>query len=84
MKKDGKISEDMPLIWWNVFTKMWGVFGGEQIGSDDNGELYKGTIYFMIAGLKESTHVIKTSPQITINAVWFRDELFECLDAQTE
>ena len=59
-------------------------FGGEQIGSDDNGELYKGTIYFMIAGLKESTHVIKTSPQITINAVWFRDELFECLDDQTE
>ena len=59
-------------------------FGGEQIGSDDNGELYKRTIYFMIAGLKESTHVIKPSPQITINSAWFRDELFECLDAQTE
>ena len=59
-------------------------FGGEQIGSDDNGELYKGTIYFMIAGLKESTHVIKSSPQITLNATWFRDELFECLDVHTE
>ena len=59
-------------------------FGVEQIGSGNNGELYKGTIYFMIAGLKESTHVIKSSLQITINAAWFRDELFECLDAQTE
>ena len=59
-------------------------FGGEQIGSNDTGELYKGTIHFMIVGLKESTHVIKSSPQITINAAWFRDELLECIDAQTE
>ena len=38
----------------------------------------------MIAGLKKSTHVIKPSPQITINATWFRDEVFECFDVQTE
>ena len=59
-------------------------FGGEQIGSNDNEGLDKGTICFMIAGLKESTYVIKSSPQITINNAWFKNELFECLDAQTE
>ena len=57
-------------------------FGGEQISSDEIGELYKGIVYFMIAGLKESTHVIKSSLQRTINDAWFGDELFECLYAK--
>ena len=56
-------------------------FGGELIGSDENGELYKGIVCFMVVGLKESIpYVISSSPEITINAAWFRNELFECLD----
>ena len=57
-------------------------FGGEQICSKGNGELYKIIVYFIIARLKESTHMIKSSLQITINTAWFRDKLFECLNAQ--
>ena len=35
-------------------------FGGEMIGGDDEGELYKGIICFMVVGLKESIpYVIK-------------------------
>ena len=50
------------------------------IGSDENGELYKGIVCFMIIGLKESTlYMIKSSPEITINAAWFSDECFDVL-----
>ena len=36
---------------------------------------------FMIVWLTESVpYVIKSSPEITINAAWHRCELFECLD----
>ena len=44
-------------------------FGGEMIGGDDEGELYKGIICFMIVGLKESIpYVIKKS--IASNQQW--------------
>ena len=34
--------------------KCQGYFGGKVLGSDENGELYKGIVCFMIVGLKES------------------------------
>ena len=56
-------------------------FDDDILGSEKNGELYQEIVCFMIVGLKESiTYVIKSSPEITVNAVWLRDELFECLD----
>ena len=37
-------------------------FGGEMIGCDDEGELYKGIVCFMIIGLKESIpYMMKSS-----------------------
>ena len=41
-------------------------FGGELIGSDENGELDKGIVYFMIEGTKSPSHAIKSSPEITM------------------
>ena len=47
-------------IWWNVLTKKSRVFLGRNIGCDDEGELYKGLVSFMIVGLEESfPYVIK-------------------------
>ena len=39
-------------------------FGGEMIDCDDEGELYKGIVYFMIVDVEESIpYVIKSSPE---------------------
>ena len=80
--KDSKISEDICLLFDEMYLqKCEEYFGGELIGSDENGELYKETVCFMIVGLKESIpYMVKSSLEITINAAWLRDELFECLD----
>ena len=53
------------------------------IGSDENGELDKGIVCSMLEGLKESILCDQVIPRNN-NAVWLRDELFECLDAQIE
>ena len=67
----------------NFFLQKCGeYFEGELNGSDDNGELYKGIVYFMIVVWTNPSRVIKSSPEITINATWLRDELFECLVTQ--
>ena len=42
--------------------------GGEFIGVNENGDLFKGTVVFMIAGLKNSVPmVVRASPEISIN-----------------
>ena len=48
LKKDGKISEDICLLFDEMYLqKCEEYFGGEQIGSDENGELDKGIVCFM-------------------------------------
>ena len=55
-------------------------FGGEMIGGDDEGELYKDIICFMIVGSKESIpYVIKSSPETNIDANWLKTELLDSL-----
>ena len=64
LKKDGKISEDICLLFDEMYLqKCEEYFGGELIGSDENGELYKEIVCFMIVRLSPS-HVIKLSPEI--------------------
>ena len=42
-------------------------FWGEMFVCDNKGELYKGIVYFMIFGLKDSIpYVIKSSPETNI------------------
>ena len=49
------MSEDICLLFDEMYLqKCEEYFGGELIGSDENGELYKGIVCFMIVGLKES------------------------------
>ena len=53
--KDGKISEAICLLFDEMYLqKCEEYFGGGLIGSDENGELYKEIVCFMIVRLKES------------------------------
>ena len=50
-------------------------------GCDDEGELYKGIVCFMIVGLKESIpYEIKSSPETNIDANWLKTELLDSLE----
>ena len=56
LKNDGEISEDICLLLDEMYLqKCEEYFGGELTGSDENGELYKAIVCFMIVGLKGST-----------------------------
>ena len=51
---------------------------GGIIGWDDEVELYKGIVCFMIVALKESIpYVIKSLPEINIDANWLKTELLD-------
>ena len=81
MKKDGKISKDIYLLFDKMYLqKCEEYFGGELIGSNENGELDNGIACFLIEGMKESIPCDQVISKNN-NAVWLRDELFECLDA---
>ena len=84
LKKNGKISEDICLLLDEMhLRKCEEYFGGELTGSDKSEELDKGIVCFMMEGMKQSIpwdQVISRNN----NALWLRDELFECLYAQIE
>ena len=55
LKKDGKLSEGICFLFDEMYLqKCEEYFGGGLIGSNENGEWYKGIVCFMIVGLKES------------------------------
>ena len=55
--------------------------GGEVHGADENNELYKGLVCFMIVGMKESVpYVIKSIPEIKINGGWLKEQILDCLN----
>ena len=63
------------------FWKGQEYFGWEIIGGDDEGELYKGIVCFIIVSLKELIAcVIKSSPETNIDASWFKLELLDSFE----
>ena len=49
LKKDGKISEDICLLFDEMYLQKCEEYTGDELtGSDENGELYKDIVCFMI------------------------------------
>ena len=78
LKKYGKISEDICLLFDKTYLQIV-----RSIGSNESGEWDKGIVCLMIEGMKESISYDEIISRNS-NASWLRDELFECLDAQIE
>ena len=54
--------------------------GGEIIGANENNELYKGLLSFMIAGLKENVpYIIKSVPERNIDGKWIKEQILDSL-----
>ena len=81
LKKAGKISEDIILMFDEIYLKKCEEFSGaECTGSDENGELYKGLVCFMIVGLKTSvSFVVKSVPETKITGEWLKQNIEDCI-----
>ena len=56
--------------------------GAEYVGADEEGNLYKEIVAFMIVGLKKSIpYIIKASPEVTINGSWLSTEICSCISS---
>ena len=66
LKSLGAISIDVVLMFDEMYLQKCEEYsGGEIIGADENNELFKGLLSFMIVGLKENVpYVIKSVPEV--------------------
>ena len=86
LRENGSISKDIILIFDEMFLqKSEGYVGGEMIGADKEGHLYKGIMSFMIVGLKSSVpYVIKAIPEKKIEGGWLKNEIKSCIEVLQE
>ena len=65
LKSQGVISEDVVLMFDEIYLQKCEEYcGGEIIAANENNELYKGSLSFMIVGLKVNVHYsIKSVPE---------------------
>ena len=81
LSEKGKISQDCILILDEMYLQKGTQFhGGEYVGSNENGEFYKGIMVFMISGLKETVPcVVKVCPEVTVTGDWLSQEIISCI-----
>ena len=54
--------------------------GGATIRANENNELYKGLLSFMIVGLKENVpYIIKSVPERNIDGEWVKEQILDSL-----
>ena len=80
--KKGRISEDVILMIDEMYLqKSEEYYGGEIVGCDDEGKLYKGLVGFMIVGLKQSIpYIIKSIPETKIEGEWLKEEILKSIE----
>ena len=81
LREKGKMSDDIILMADEMYLQKGTEFaGGDYVGADSNGNLYKGVVVFMIVGMKESIpYVVKAFPEETVNGLWLSEQIDECI-----
>ena len=79
--KKGHLSQDcVSLVDETYLQKGTQFHGGEYIGANENDELYKGIMVFMITGQKKSVpSVVKAYPEVTVTGEWLSREILKCI-----
>ena len=69
------MSKDIILLVDEMFLqKMAQYYSGEYVGKNEQGELYKGIVAFMVVGLKKSIpYVIQATPEVTFTGAWLAE-----------
>ena len=76
MGKTG-ISTDLILMVNEMYLQKTAHYqAGEYVGADEEGNLYKGIVAFMVVGLKRSTpFVVPAIPEVTFNGQWLCNKI---------
>ena len=57
---------------------------GQYVGADDEGNLYKGIVAFMIVGLKEPIpYIVQAILEVKFCGEWLADKMSNCIDDLT-
>lgn len=77
----GSISSDCVLLVDEMYLEKAAQYhSGQFIGQDEDGNLYKGIVVFMIVSLKNSVPcVIKSCPEVTITGEWLKEQMDSCI-----
>ena len=85
LRENGKISNDCILMLDEMyFEKATRYHSGEYAGADDDGNLYKGIVAFMIVGPKESIYyIVQAIPEVKFSCEWLADKMSKCINNLT-
>ena len=85
LRENGKISNDCILMVDEMYLeKATQYHTGEYVGADDEENLYKGIVAFMIVGLKESIpYIVQAIPEVKFSGEWLADKMSNCIDDLT-
>ena len=68
-------------FWWDLSSECEKYFGGEKLGVDERGEIFKGMLSFMLVGLRSNSHfIINCVSEREVNRYFVLNNLKECLD----
>ena len=72
----GKISKNLILMVDEMFLQKYAQYqGGEYIGVNKDGKLYKGIVAFMVVGLKQSVPYVIQVIQMSVNGTWLSHQM---------
>ena len=79
----GEISSDILLMVDEMYLQKCTQYqAGQYVGEDENGDLYKGIVAFMVVGLKQSIpYVVQAIPEVKISGEWLAERINECIDS---
>ena len=80
--ENGSNSSDIILMADEIYLQQGKQFhSGEWIGADENGELFKGVVAFMINGLRDIVPIIivRACPEVSIKGEWLASEFMKCI-----
>ena len=74
---NGSISSDVMFLYVEIYIQRSKEYvGGVSYGADEQGQLYKGVVCFMIIGLKSNVpYVIRSVPEANINGELLQGEI---------
>ena len=80
--KQQSVSKDCVLLVDEMYLqKALQYATGSMVGADELGELFKGIVAFMIAGLDKSIpYVVKSTPEVTITGEWLWKQIDDCIE----
>lgn len=86
LRENNRISFDCIMMVDEMYLqKSTSYSGGSYVGADEDGNLYKGIVAFMIVGLKESIpYIIQAVPEVTFTGKWLAEKMTENMKSLIE